>query len=225
MGLRQRLPGCRLDVLCFRYQQGWGPAHSAQRSELLVRGCLVPARDWRIEDTWHVAGLKATGSHDVVITDVVVPGGRFIRILWIPNSIDRPLYQEPMPLLLLLIPATFLGIATSALDEIVRVANTGRQQFRAATPMRDSELFQAEIGRIEADLECRPSLSSSSDRQPLEVMPLGRYAEIGAPQPKLPKHRPGSEPPVFELPMTLSHWEEATRSTRPRPCNIGCVIC
>jgi alkylation response protein AidB-like acyl-CoA dehydrogenase len=57
-----------------------------------------------------------------------------------------------MPLLLSLIPATFVGIATSAVDEIVRVANTGRQQFRAATPMRDSELFQAEIGRIEADL-------------------------------------------------------------------------
>jgi alkylation response protein AidB-like acyl-CoA dehydrogenase len=118
----------------------------------LVRGCLLPARDWRIEDTWHVAGLKATGSHDIVITDVVVPEADLFDPFDPQFHRPGPLYQEPMPLLLLLIPATFVGIATSAVDEIVRVANTGRQQFRAATPMRDSELFQAELGRIEADL-------------------------------------------------------------------------
>lgn len=118
----------------------------------LVRGCLVPAQDWRIEDTWHVAGLKATGSHDVVITDVVVPEADLFDPFDPQFHRPGPLYQEPMPLLLLMIPATFLGIATSAVHEIVRVANTGRQQFRATTTMRDSELFQAELGRIEADL-------------------------------------------------------------------------
>jgi indole-3-acetate monooxygenase len=55
-------------------------------------------------------------------------------------------------MLLLTLPATFVGIAAGALDEIVRVANSGRQQFMAANPMRDSELFQAELGRVEADL-------------------------------------------------------------------------
>src|SRR5580700_1170134 len=118
----------------------------------LVRGCFVPARDWQIKDTWHVAGLKATGSHDVVITDVVVPEADFFDPFDPQFHKPGPLYQEPFPLLLLMIPATFVGIATGAVDEIVRVANTGRQQFRAATPMRDSELFQAELGRIEADL-------------------------------------------------------------------------
>jgi indole-3-acetate monooxygenase len=118
----------------------------------LVRGCCVPARDWLIEETWHVAGLKATGSHDVVITDIVVPGADFFDPFAPQFHKPGPLYQEPFPLLLLMIPAIFVGIATGAFDEIVRVANTGRQQFRAATPMRDSELFQAELGRIEADL-------------------------------------------------------------------------
>jgi indole-3-acetate monooxygenase len=118
----------------------------------LVRTCLVPIRDCQIEDTWHVAGLKATGSHDVVITNLVVPEADFFNVF--DPQFHRPgaLYQEPLPLLLLLIPATLVGIATAAVDEIVRVANTGRQQFMAAAPMRDSELFQAELGRIEADL-------------------------------------------------------------------------
>ena len=118
----------------------------------LIRGCFVPSRDWQIKDTWHVAGLKATGSHDVVITDLVVPEADLFDPFEPQFHKPGPLYQEPFPLLLLIIPATFVGIATGAVDELVRVANTGRQQYRAATPMRDSELFQAELGRIEADL-------------------------------------------------------------------------
>jgi indole-3-acetate monooxygenase len=118
----------------------------------LLRSCLVHARDCQIEETWHVAGLRATGSHDVLITDLVVPDAEFFDTFDAQGHKPGPLYQEPLPLLLLLIPAILVGIATGALDEIVQVAKAGRQQFRAATPMRDSELFQAEVGRIEADL-------------------------------------------------------------------------
>jgi 3-hydroxy-9,10-secoandrosta-1,3,5(10)-triene-9,17-dione monooxygenase len=44
---------------------------------------LVPQSDYRIIDTWRVAGLKATGSHDVVVEDVFVPSHR--RLKWIDN--------------------------------------------------------------------------------------------------------------------------------------------
>src|ERR1041385_5735097 len=33
----------------------------------------IPMRDYEIVDTWHVPGLKATGSHDIVIRDAFVP--------------------------------------------------------------------------------------------------------------------------------------------------------
>lgn len=40
---------------------------------------LVPRADFRIEDTWHVSGLRGTGSNDIVIDDpVFVPGHRFV---------------------------------------------------------------------------------------------------------------------------------------------------
>jgi 3-hydroxy-9,10-secoandrosta-1,3,5(10)-triene-9,17-dione monooxygenase len=40
---------------------------------------LVPRDDFRIEDTWHVSGLRGTGSNDVVIDEpVFVPGHRYI---------------------------------------------------------------------------------------------------------------------------------------------------
>lgn len=37
------------------------------------RICLVPKRDYQIVDTWHVPGLKATGSNDVIVKDAFVP--------------------------------------------------------------------------------------------------------------------------------------------------------
>jgi alkylation response protein AidB-like acyl-CoA dehydrogenase len=158
----------------------------------LFRSCLVHARDCQIEETWHVAGLKATGSHDVVITDLVVPDADFFDTFDPQVHIPGPLYQEPFPLLLLLIPAIFVGIATGAVDEVVRVANTGRQQFRAATPMRDSELFQAELGRIEADLNAaraclqvqvashwNHALSGALKREPFLTQTLRTAAWVG----------------------------------------------
>jgi len=40
---------------------------------------LVPRGDYEIVDTWHVSGLKGTGSHDIVIKDVFVPSYRMQR--------------------------------------------------------------------------------------------------------------------------------------------------
>jgi 3-hydroxy-9,10-secoandrosta-1,3,5(10)-triene-9,17-dione monooxygenase len=37
---------------------------------------LLPRSDYQIEDTWHVPGLKATGSNDIVAQDVFVPAYR-----------------------------------------------------------------------------------------------------------------------------------------------------
>jgi alkylation response protein AidB-like acyl-CoA dehydrogenase len=36
--------------------------------------------DIAIEDVWHSDGMRATGSNDVVITDVLVPGHRLVRV-------------------------------------------------------------------------------------------------------------------------------------------------
>jgi 3-hydroxy-9,10-secoandrosta-1,3,5(10)-triene-9,17-dione monooxygenase len=41
---------------------------------------LLPIGDIAIEDVWHTDGMRATGSNDVVITDVFVPGHRLVRV-------------------------------------------------------------------------------------------------------------------------------------------------
>jgi alkylation response protein AidB-like acyl-CoA dehydrogenase len=117
----------------------------------LIRGVALPAHHWQIEDTWHAAGLKGTGSHHIVLKDAAVPEANCFDLAGSP-CLPGPLYQSVRHILPLLHSATAVGIAGGALDELVAVANTGRQQFRAAVPMRQSEIFQYELGGIAADV-------------------------------------------------------------------------
>ncbi len=41
---------------------------------------LLPADQVRVEDVWHTAGMRATGSNDVVVDDVMVPEHRLVKV-------------------------------------------------------------------------------------------------------------------------------------------------
>jgi alkylation response protein AidB-like acyl-CoA dehydrogenase len=128
------------------------PGPAGEGGPPLVRGVFLPARDWQIEDTWYVAGLKGTGSHHITLRDTVVSAGNFFDLANGVPCLPGPLYQAVLPLLPLMLGASSVGIAEGALEELVELANTGRQQLQAAVPMRDSETFQGELGRIAAEL-------------------------------------------------------------------------
>jgi alkylation response protein AidB-like acyl-CoA dehydrogenase len=118
----------------------------------MMRGLMMPASKWQIEDTWHVAGLKGTGSHHIAMHDQVVPDAHFFDFMAGESCMPGPLYQALTSTLPLLHGSFDVGMAEAALDELVAMANTGRQQLRAATPMRESEIFQYELGRVSADV-------------------------------------------------------------------------
>jgi len=42
--------------------------------------CLLPLAECKIEDVWHVTGLAATGSNDVVARDVFLPDSHMLRV-------------------------------------------------------------------------------------------------------------------------------------------------
>ena len=127
-----------------------GPA--GEPGSPLVRGFMMPARDWQIEDTWHVAGLKGTGSHHIALRNALVPGANSFDLANGVPCLPGPLYQAVLQFLPLLHGANTVGMAEGALDELVALANTGRQQQRATVPMRDSEIFRFDLGRIAADV-------------------------------------------------------------------------
>jgi alkylation response protein AidB-like acyl-CoA dehydrogenase len=143
--------------LCVMKKDG-KPLPGAAEGAPMIRGCVLPARHWRIEDTWHVAGLKGTGSHHIVLEDTAVPADNFVDIAGGKPCIPGPLYCAVQQLIPIMHNAVHLGMAEAALSDLVELANTGWQQQRATKPLRDSEIFQYELGRIEADLRAARAL-------------------------------------------------------------------
>lgn len=47
----------------------------------ILREALIPSSEFEILDTWHVSGLRGSGSHDVVARDVFVPEERVTAVL------------------------------------------------------------------------------------------------------------------------------------------------
>ena len=65
------------------------------------RFAMYPAHEATIHDTWHVAGLRGTGSHDVSTQDVRVPVEHTMMPFFEPARFDGPLYRLPFPTLLM----------------------------------------------------------------------------------------------------------------------------
>jgi len=124
-----------------------------------------PASEWRIEDTWKVAGLKGTGSHHTALDDHFVPDSHAFELSG-ESSLPGAMYGATVPWLPLMHAAFAVGMAEGALEELVEMAGAGRQLQFAATPLKLSPVFHYELGRLEADVQAvRAMLQSAADRQ------------------------------------------------------------
>jgi len=80
---------------------------------------LVPRSDYRIVDTWRVAGLKATGSHDLVVEDVFVPAHRLLPFVDAFRGAAPGLTADTAPLYRLPFGQIFVrGVSTAALGAL-----------------------------------------------------------------------------------------------------------
>jgi alkylation response protein AidB-like acyl-CoA dehydrogenase len=148
--------------LCVMMENGKPlPGSAAQAGPPLIRACIRPARDWQIEDTWHVAGLKGTGSHHISLPGTVVPAEYFFDLMGGSSCLPGPLYQAVIQFIPLFHCAFAVGVAEGALDALVALARSGRQQLWAATPLRDSETFQGAVGRVAAELDAARAFSQA----------------------------------------------------------------
>ena len=114
-----------------------------------ARLALFPASAARIVDTWTVAGLRGTGSHDIAVDDVFVPAAHTFSLVTDRPRHASPLYAFPVfGLLALGIAAVALGIARAAIDDLVELAAakrpTGSRRLLADRPMVQAEVAEAE---------------------------------------------------------------------------------
>ncbi len=113
---------------------------------------VCPASEWQIQDTWHVAGMKGTGSHHIAITDHYV-SEEFVYEVPAPKPcVAGPHFNAMAPLISLLHAALALGLAEGARTDLLAMVRSGRRQFRATTSMAESPIFQYEFARADADL-------------------------------------------------------------------------
>lgn len=113
-----------------------------------VRSFLFRADETKVIDTWSTSGLCGTGSHDVEVSDVVVPVERTFSLLS-----GRP-RGESLPFFGLLaagVAAVGLGIARSALDHAVEVARN-KKPPGAQRAVANRESVQLDVARAEAAL-------------------------------------------------------------------------
>ena len=89
-----------------------------------LRVAMIPAAEVSIEDTWHVGGLRGTGSHDVVLEGVEVEDARTFAPMD-EVKLDAPIGRMPIAASMSAGHAALcLGVASEALDQVVALGRT-----------------------------------------------------------------------------------------------------
>ena len=115
----------------------------------IQRIVIFPASAATIHDTWHVGGLRGTGSHDVEVVDVFVPAN------WSCWWTDGPYFDSPVYAArwwLLGHGAQRLGMARAAIDALFELAQV-KVPTRSQALLRDRPLAQMQFAQAEALLE------------------------------------------------------------------------
>lgn len=157
-----------------RLTGSWSWATGAMDADWMIVGVLierperidpalavVPADQVEVVDTWHTAGMRGTGSHDLVVTDALVPEHRLVAVADIyggtaPGAREHsvPTYRWPMvPALALTAAMPVLG-AAERVTELFAERLSGRVLAYSGVAQRDQPAAQIRLG------EARVRLSS-----------------------------------------------------------------
>jgi alkylation response protein AidB-like acyl-CoA dehydrogenase len=113
---------------------------------------FVPAAEAELLDTWHVRGMRGSGTHDFAVNDVFVPAERTVLQSGAPLLETGPLYQISRSLLFAVGDAALaLGLARSCLAAFFDLAGAKTPRAMQAA-LRDQPLIQAAVGHSEAHL-------------------------------------------------------------------------
>lgn len=113
---------------------------------------LFPKEDVEVIDTWNVAGLRGTGSHDIAVEDLAVPREYAASVITRKPREPGALYAfPPFGLLALTIAGTALGIGRAAIQDLVELAG-GKTPTGSARALAERPVTQARIAQAEASL-------------------------------------------------------------------------
>lgn len=159
-GTSRQAPGGRVADGRWPYSSGcyhatWGVFSLADKSPEgtpLGATIYVPMSDVTIEDTWHVAGLKATGSNTVVAKAAFVPDHRYTVSAQGSGAGEGAKQGEAsdflgvVPHFRSIILGVLVGMSEAVLERVIARAKMGGITFTTYTTQADSHAVQNAIG-------------------------------------------------------------------------------
>jgi alkylation response protein AidB-like acyl-CoA dehydrogenase len=126
-----------------------GPCHTPEGIPM-VRALMVPRDAVTVHDTWQVAGMRGTGSHDFEVDDMFVPHAHSLSVV---DAVAHggPLYHPRLLFIGAGAPTAgvALGLARGAIDTLrAMAANTASTMSTSA--LRDRPLVQRRVAEAEA---------------------------------------------------------------------------
>jgi indole-3-acetate monooxygenase len=151
----------------YRVSGRWPFASGIMHSRWLMGGCQIvdrggtgtgeaklmffPREDATVIDTWHVGGLRGTGSHDYEVKDVFVPSRRAVSFADPPVE-PGPLYSMPsIAMFATIIASVPLGIARHAIEAFKELGGVKKPMYSQGL-LRDGAVAQSHLGEAEAFL-------------------------------------------------------------------------
>jgi alkylation response protein AidB-like acyl-CoA dehydrogenase len=113
---------------------------------------LIPRGDFEVLDTWHVVGMRGSGSNAIHVKDVFVPDHRILPVGAAINGEfptefnEESLYHSAFhPAFTLVLTGAQLGMGRAALKHVVELADRRTIANTIYTQQRDSVGFQLQV--------------------------------------------------------------------------------
>ncbi len=167
----------------------WGFASGCDFADWLLLGCLLPMADGakiahlcfvpraevEIDDNWHVMGLEATGSKNIVVENAFVPEHRTLAMAAMNGGAEArgqtdvpALYRLPhVTAVPFMFCATIIGISESLLETTIEQIG-GRNSF--GTPVAEFPTMQLHIAEAAAEIDCARMLMERDTAEAMAAM-------------------------------------------------------
>lgn len=118
----------------------------------LPRMAVIPANQVQIDMTWDTVGLKGTGSHDLIVNDVLVKEDwTFIR--GAASTLPEPFFKYPsLSFATQVLSVVGIGIAAAALNEFKQLA-PGKASITGGAEIAQRPVTQYEFAKADAEFQ------------------------------------------------------------------------
>lgn len=118
----------------------------------LPRMAVMPANKAHIDMTWDTVGLKGTGSHDLVVKDVLV-AKEWTFVRGEPSKLPEPFFKYPsLSLATQVLTVVGIGVAAAAIEEFQKLA-PGKSSITGGAEIASRPVTQYEFAQAEAEFK------------------------------------------------------------------------